>query len=84
MVLALMHLDIHDDARAWKGYPWDVLALLYQDGLITDPARKAKSVALTKSGLAEAERCFNELLDIESAVVDRRKSGPSGTELPDS
>ncbi len=24
MVLALMYLDIHDEMRVWKGYPWGV------------------------------------------------------------
>jgi hypothetical protein len=67
MVLALMYL--HDGARAWMGYPWEVLDVLFEGGLITDPARKAKSVALTDSGLAEAARCFHELLATESAVV---------------
>ena len=84
MVLALMYLDLHDDARAWKGYPWDALDFLFEGGLITDPARKAKSVALTDSGLAEAARCFNELLATESAVVDRPKPRASGIAvLPD-
>jgi hypothetical protein len=84
MVLALMYLDLHDDARAWKGYPWDALDFLFEGGLITDPARKAKSVALTDAGLAEAARCFNELLATESAVVDRPKPRASGIAvLPD-
>jgi len=84
MVLALMYLDLHDDARAWKGYPWDVLDVLFEGGLITDPARKAKSVALTDSGLAEAARCFHELLAIESAVVDPPKPRASkAAALPD-
>jgi hypothetical protein len=84
MILALMYLDLHDEARAWKGYPWDVLDFLFEGGLITDPARKAKSVALTESGLAEATRCFNEFLATEPAVVDRPKPSGSGTAgLPD-
>ena len=62
MVLALMYLDLHDGARAWKGYPWDVLDFLFEADLITDPARKARSVILTDVGLAEATRCFNDLL----------------------
>ena len=84
MVLALMYLDLHEDARAWKGYPWDVLDVLFEGGLITDPARKAKSVALTESGLAEAARCFQELLATESAVVDPpKRPAPKAAALPD-
>lgn len=84
MVLALMYLEVHDEGRAWKGYPWDVLDFLHEGGLITNPASKAKSVVLTDSGLAEASRCFNELLASESAVVDGPKPKQSGTAgLPD-
>jgi hypothetical protein len=83
MVLALMYLDLHEDARAWKGYPWDVLDFLFEGGLITDPARKARSVALTESGLAEATRCFDELLASEPAVVDRPTRTSKAAALPD-
>jgi hypothetical protein len=84
MVLALMYLDLHEGARAWKGYPWDVLDVLFEGGLITDPARKTKSVALTDSGLAEAARCFEELLATESAVADPPKPrAPKTVALPD-
>jgi hypothetical protein len=84
MVLALMYLDLHDEARAWKGYPWDVLDFLFEGGLITDPARKAKSVGLTEAGLAEATRCFNESLATESEIVDGPKPKASSTGgLPD-
>jgi hypothetical protein len=83
MVLALMYLDLHDDARAWKGYPWDVLDLLFDGGLITDPARKAKSVALTELGVAEAKRCFKELLATERAIGYRTESAAPGAGLPD-
>src|SRR4029079_7595011 len=50
---------------------------------ITDPARKARSVALTESGLAEATRCFNELLASEPAVVDRTTPASKAAALPD-
>jgi hypothetical protein len=61
-VLALMHLDVHEGNRAWKGYPWDVLDHLYQQGLISDPKRKAKSVALSEDGLLRATVAFDRLL----------------------
>jgi hypothetical protein len=34
LVLALMQLTLHDQCRAWKGFDWDVLALLHEQGLI--------------------------------------------------
>lgn len=53
-VLALMAFEIHDGGRAWKGYPWEVLAHLYGKGLISDPRTKAKSVVLSDDGEARA------------------------------
>ena len=84
MVLALMYVELDEDGRAWKGYPWDVLNSLFEGGLITNPVRKTKSVVLTESGLAEATRCFNELLAMKSADGQRTKATPSRAEhLPD-
>lgn len=55
-VLALLHLGLHDDARAWKSFDWDAMARLHEKGYITDPVGKAKSVAFTEQGLRESER----------------------------
>lgn len=61
-VLALMFLDLHDEVRAWKGYPWDVMDQLFERGLISDPRGKAKSVALSAEGLLRAASAFATLL----------------------
>jgi uncharacterized protein DUF6429 len=60
-VLALLHLTLHDGDRAWKGLDWNALNRLYEKGLISNPVSKAKSVVLTKQGLAESERLFKKL-----------------------
>lgn len=60
-VLALMYLTVHDGCQAWKSFNWDATDRLHQQGLIEDPANKAKSVVFTERGLREAERLFNEL-----------------------
>jgi uncharacterized protein DUF6429 len=60
-VLALMYLSIHDHVRAWKGFDWDSLNRLYARGFIADPKNKAKSVVLTKEGLARSEELFEQL-----------------------
>ena len=62
-VLALLHLTLHDGARAWKGHDWDALDRLYRKGLIDNPVSKAKSVVLTDQGLAESERLFRKLFE---------------------
>jgi len=62
-VLALLHLTLHNGARAWKGMGMDfeVMDRLFQKGYIFDPRGKAKSVVLTEEGLLRAESLFSEL-----------------------
>ena len=60
-VLALLYLTLHDGARAWKGFDWDAMNRLYEQGFISNPVGKAKSVLLTDKGLQESERLFSKL-----------------------
>ena len=69
LVLALMQLTLHDQCRAWKGFDWDVMALLHEQGLILDPRGKAKSVVLTEEGLARSRAMYERYL--ERAVSNR-------------
>ena len=62
-VLALLHLTLHDGARAWKGHDWEALNRLHRKGMIENPVSKAKSVVLTDEGLAESERLFRRLFE---------------------
>lgn len=34
-VLALLYLGLHGGARAWKGFDWDAMDRLHQQGYIT-------------------------------------------------
>lgn len=58
-VLALLHLGLHDEARAWKGR-WNAMNRLHERGFISDPRSKAKSVVFTPEGLERAERLLRE------------------------
>lgn len=60
-VLALLLLGRHDGDRVWKGFDWDAMDRLYEQGYITDPRGKAKSVILTEEGLARGECLLTEL-----------------------
>jgi uncharacterized protein DUF6429 len=60
-ILALLCLGLHDGARAWKGFDWDAMDRLYQQGYITDPRGKAKSVVFTEEGLERAQRLLTQL-----------------------
>lgn len=67
-VLALMAFEIHDGARAWKGFPWEVLAHLHELGLISDPRTKARSVVLTDAGEARSRAARDRLLRSATAA----------------
>lgn len=54
-------VTVHDGDRVWKGFDWDAMDRLYEQGYITDPCGKAKSVTLTEEGLARGERLLTEL-----------------------
>jgi len=64
-VLALLTLTVHEEdeygARVWKGHDWDALDRLHEKGYLSDPVSKAKSVVLTREGLAKGRRLFDEL-----------------------
>jgi hypothetical protein len=73
-VLALLYLGLHDYARAWKGFDWDAMDRLYQQGYITDPRSKAKSVVFTEEGLERARHLLEKLFGKHaepSAAADR-------------
>jgi len=59
--LALLYLTLHEDHRAWKSFDWDSTNRLCEKGFISNPANKAKSVALTDKGLLESERLFKKM-----------------------
>ncbi len=62
--LALMWLVTESDKygnRAWKGFDWDTLNRLHEKGLISDPKRKTKSVALSEEALELSETLFKGL-----------------------
>jgi len=62
-VLALLHLtsfEVHHQPRAWKGQDWQVMNALHEKGYISDPATKAKSVALTEKGAKMSKELFEK------------------------
>lgn len=75
MVLALMHLTLHDHrdgvARAWKGFDWNSLDRLKMAGFIADPAGRARSVLLTPEGVERSQRLFESLFVIRNDAGSR-------------
>jgi Domain of unknown function (DUF6429)/Family of unknown function (DUF5678) len=72
-VLALLYLGLHDGARAWKGFDWEAMNRLHEQGYITDPRCKAKSVIFTEEGFERAKRLLEELfcMRAEPKAADR-------------
>ena len=63
VALAILWLEAHGDrnmTRVWKQMDWDLTDLLYENGWITDPKTKAKSVMLTEDGERLAEELFQK------------------------
>lgn len=46
--------------RAWKGHDWQVMNSLHEKGYISNPATKAKSVALTEKGAKLSQEQFEK------------------------
>ena len=60
-VLALLYLGLHDAVRAWKGFDWNAMNRLHEQGYISDPRGKAKSVVFTEKGLERSKQLLEEL-----------------------
>lgn len=67
-VLALLYLGHWLEgrtkaARSWKSFDWDTMERLHENGLISNPATKAKSVACSDEGLRKAKEAFDRLFE---------------------
>lgn len=74
-ILALLYLGHwregpHEVARSWKTLDWDAMARLYEKDLISDPARKAKSVTFSEDGLRKAKASFEKLFGSDTIRDD--------------
>jgi Domain of unknown function (DUF6429) len=61
MVLALLALTMMKDGsevRAWKGHDWEALDRLHARGYISDPKKKARSIAFSEEGARRAQELF--------------------------
>ncbi len=61
-VLALLAAYSSDAGNAWKGYDFEIMNRLHEQGLISNPVNRNKSIWLTKEGMERgreiAERMF--------------------------
>lgn len=64
VVLALLNLTsfkFGEGWSAWKGHDWDVLDRLHEQGFISNPRSRAKSVRLTEEGRRRSQELFRGL-----------------------
>jgi hypothetical protein len=55
-VLALLLLGLHEENRAWKGFDWDALNRLHEQGYISDP-RSVVREGRTRHPRRQSRRC---------------------------
>lgn len=70
-VLALLHLTLHDEKGAGKGFDPDTLSRLHQKGMISDPAGASDTVALTGDGLQRSKQLFEKMFTKQAAGESR-------------
>ena len=70
-VLALLHLTLHDQNRAGKGFDPGALSRLHQKGMIDDPAGESDTVALTSDGLQRSTKLFEAMFTKQAAGESR-------------
>lgn len=79
--LALLYLVTHErreglGARAWKGFDWDTMNRLHEKGYISNPASKAKSIAMTEEGFLRAKEQFKQFFAKQAVVMSLPKLTP--------
>jgi len=71
-VLALLATFSTDRGNTWKGYDFEIMNRLHEQGFIQNPVNKNKSVWLTEQGLELgrqiADRLFRERTDKEHVL----------------
>ena len=65
-LLALIGALEFENGRFWKGYDFDLLNSLHEQGLISQPWGKDKSARLTPEGLEKAKALAEEMFGGES------------------
>ncbi|MFJ2467297.1 DUF6429 family protein [Pseudomonas sp. NPDC087615] len=70
-LLALLAAFSSDDGNAWKGFDFEVMNRLHEQGFISNPVNRNKSIWLTEEGLERgrkiASRLFGESAQVEPA-----------------
>lgn len=60
-VLALLATFSSDNGNTWKGYDFEIMNRLHEQGFISDPVNKNKSIWLTEEGLEKGRQTADRL-----------------------
>ena len=65
-VLALLATFSFDDGNTWKGYDFEVMNRLHEQGFISNPVNKNKSIWLTTEGLERGRQIADRLFGVRA------------------
>ena len=75
-VLALLAAFSFNDGNTWKGFDFEIMNRLHQQGLITDPVNRNKSIWLTEEGLERGRQIADRLFGVKTPTGN--SSNPDG------
>ena len=67
-VLALLATFSFDNGNAWKGFDFETMNRLHEQGFISDPVNKNKSIWLTAEGLERSRQIADRLFGVRTQV----------------
>ena len=67
-VLALLAAFSFDDGNTWKGFDFETMNRLHEQGFISDPVNKNKSIWLTAEGLERSRQIADRLFGVRTQV----------------
>ncbi|WP_448092429.1 DUF6429 family protein [Pseudomonas lini] len=67
-VLALLAAFSFDNGNTWKGFDFETMNRLHEQGFISDPENKNKSIWLTAEGLERGRQIADRLFGIRTQV----------------
>ncbi|WP_166363486.1 DUF6429 family protein [Pseudomonas akapageensis] len=65
-VLALLATFSFDNGNAWKGFDFETMNRLHEQGLISNPVSKNKSIWLTTEGLEQGRQIADRLFGVRT------------------
>ena len=65
-VLALLAAFSFDNRNAWKGFDFETMNRLHEQGIIRNPVNKNKSIWLTAEGLERGLQIANRLFGVRT------------------